>query len=207
MSKLKYFITALLLTLTATIQAQTLDTQALAKFAPTTVREVYEVAKYVKLTAKQQKALAKAFDAEAKRMVEAIAANDGVLSVTDQRELARQRDKTLAKILDDEQLHQYWRGVYDKEAQAEANAVVDKLRRDYGITDQNAKFVRVAFYKIGLDSRVNDKLLPPAKARKANEQLRREQLKTIEEKGGIRVNDDLTMDVLVPFDPNSLHKE
>lgn len=190
------------------ISAQTLDVVALKSFPPSVAREVFEIARYVKLDGDTQIALAEAFENEDAAFVKAVEADGGILSVKATRRLAKMRERALVDILSDEQLQQYYRGIFDAEALAEGNAVADKLRKKYKLTDQNWKFIRIAFYKIGLESRVINKLAAsPAEAKKKIAALRKEQLATIEEKGGIRVNDDMTVTVIRPFDPNTLHKE
>lgn len=181
---------------------------ALKSFPPSVAREVFEIARYVKLDGDTQIALAEAFENEDAAFVKAVEADGGILSVKATRRLAKMRERALVDILSDEQLQQYYRGIFDAEALAEGNAVADKLRKKYKLTDQNWKFIRIAFYKIGLESRVINKLAAsPAEAKKKIAALRKEQLATIEEKGGIRVNDDMTVTVIRPFDPNTLHKE
>lgn len=194
---------------TVSIYAQTLDTDALKSFSPSTVREVFEICRYVKLTAPQQIKLAEAIDSENEEFVSLIAADNGVMSVKTRNRMRKLRDNALASILDQEQLAQYYRGVYDAEANAEGISIADRLQKKYGLTDQNWKFIRIAFYKIGLESRVIRKLMAdtPKKAEAAIARLREEQLKTIEEKGGIRVNPDMTVVYIREFKPEALRKE
>lgn len=211
-SMLKHFIAiigALLLSATVSIYAQTLDTDALKSFSPSTVREVFEICRYVKLTAPQQIKLAEAIDSENEEFVSLIAADNGVMSVKTRNRMRKLRDNALASILDQEQLAQYYRGVYDAEANAEGISIADRLQKKYDLTDQNWKFIRIAFYKIGLESRVIRKLMAdtPKKAEAAIARLREEQLRTIEEKGGIRVNPDMTVVYIREFKPEALRKE
>ena len=209
MKKLSIVFATLFFALCQQVAAQTLDTGALRGFSPSTVRETFEVCRYAKLTPDQQVSLARAIDDENALFVKMIAGNNGVLAVRDRNRLAKMRDNTLRRLLDDETLLQYYRGLYDAEAMAEGTGIANDLQKKYNLTDQNWKFIRIAFYKIALDSRVIRRMMAdtPAKARKEIERIRREQLKTIEEKGGIRVNDDMTVDVVRPFDPVALRKE
>lgn len=189
--------------------AQTLDTNALAKFSPSTQREAFEVCKNVKLTAEQQISLATAIDKENQAFLKFINQNEGVLTPKGRNQLLKMREKTLNDILDQEQLEQYYRGVYDAEADAEGNAMADALQKKYNLTDQNWKFIRVAFYKIGLESRVIKKLMAdqPKKANKKIEDLKKYYLNTIEEKGGLSVDPEtMTITWLRDFNPNTLHK-
>lgn len=203
-------MTAMLIAGAFTMTAQTLDTEALKDFAPTTVRATFDVARYVHLTPQQQVAVAKAIEKQDAEFVRMVTEAGGILPVADDRKLQRQHDKALASILSKEELEQYYRGVYDAEANAEGIAIADKLRKKYKLTDENWKFVRIAFYKIGLEGRVIKKLMAdkPKAAAAAVARLRDEQLKTIEEKGGFRVDPDkMTVEFIRPFDPTALHKE
>ena len=209
MAKQKLFVATLFALVVGSMSAQTLDTEALASVHPSTAREVFGVSRYVKLDGAQQKALATAFEREDSIFVARIKADGGVLSVKGNREIQKMHDRAIASVLSDEQLEQYYRGVFDKEADAEGIAVADRLQKKYDLTDQNWKFIRIAFYKIGIESRVINKLMAdqPAKAKKKIEQLRTDWLATIEAKGGIRVDrEGKTVKVVRPFDPNTLHK-
>lgn len=210
MAKLKYFVATLFSIVGFGLGAQTLDTSALNGFHPSTVRNVFEVCRYVKLDGPQQQTLARAFEREDSLFVRRVASADGILSVKASRELQRMHDRAIADILSQEQLEQYYRGVFDKEADAEGSGIADRLQKKYDLTDQNWKFIRVAFYKIGLETRVINKLMAdqPAKARKKIDALRAEMLASIEAKGGIMVDPEgKTVTVVKPFDPNTLHKE
>lgn len=210
MKKLIYVTAFILISAFARVSAQTLDVAALEGFSPSTVVRVYDVSRYVKLDAGQQKALAAAIEKADAKEVAMIKAADGVLTTADSRKVEKQRHKMLAGILSTEQMEQYYRGVFDSEADAEGIAVANRLQKKYNLTDQNWKFIRIAFYKIALDSRVINTMMAdqPAKAKKKIEKLREEQLATIEAKGGIRVNPaGTTVTVIKPFDPNTLHKD
>lgn len=210
MKNLIYVAAFILISAFARVSAQTLDVAALEGFSPSTVVRVYDVSRYVKLDAGQQKALAAAIEKADAKEVAMIKAADGVLTTADSRKVEKQRHKMLTGILSTEQMEQYYRGVFDSEADAEGIAVANRLQKKYNLTDQNWKFIRIAFYKIALDSRVINAMMAdqPAKAKKKIEKLREEQLATIEAKGGIRVNPaGTTVTVIKPFDPNTLHKD
>lgn len=210
MTKFKSVISTILLMCAIPVSAQTIDTQALAEFTPATVRQTFDVCRYVKLTPEQQVKLAKAIEKENAFFIKSINANEGVLTVKGSNQLGKMRENTLNSLLDNEQLQQYWRGVYNAEALAEGAAIANTLQKKYNLTDQNWKFINVAFYKIALDTRMLKKVMAdqPKKAAKMIADLRAEQLKSIEEKGGIRVNPDkMTVKVVREFDPNGLIKE
>ena len=76
------------------------------------------------------------------------------------------------------------------------------------MTDQNWKFIRNAFYKIGLESRVLKKTVPQKKAESEIALLRSQQLDEIEARGGIRVDPvAMTVTVVREFNPTALRKE
>ncbi|MDE6338661.1 MAG: hypothetical protein K2K97_02600 [Muribaculaceae bacterium] len=209
MTKLKIFISTLVLLFSAPVWAQTLDTDALASFPSAVQRDVFEVSSQVKLTADQQVLLAKAIEQENDKMIEAIKANDGVLTTKGRNQIAKMRDKSIQSILSTDQQEQYYRGIYNAAADAAGNALADALQKKYDLTDQNWKFIRVAWYKYNLDSRVIRKMLAdqPKKADKKCAELKQYWLDTIEAKGGIRVDPDaMTVTVTRPFDPNALHR-
>lgn len=208
MTKLRHIIPLLFLALSLACGAQTLDTDALAEYPAAIQRQVFEVAQYAKLTGEQQKAMAEAIKKENKIFADAVKANGGALTVKSRNKLNKSREATLATILDRGQLEQYYRGVYDSEADAEGNRVADMLQKKYNLTDQNWKFIRVAFYKAALESKVIRKVMAdtPKKAEKKIAEVRAEQMRSIEEKGGLRVNPDMTITWLREFDPNKLHR-
>lgn len=206
---LKKILSAGLLIIAMPVFAQTLDTNALSAFPASTQRQTYEICKNVKLTPEQQVKLAKAIEKENDAFLKIINANEGVMVPKGKNQLTKMREKSLAEILDQEQLEQYYRGVFDAEADAEGNAIANKLQKKYDLTDQNWKFIRVAFYKIGLESRVIKKLMAdqPKKANKKIADLTEYYLKTIEEKGDIKVDPvKMTVTYLKEFNPNDLHK-
>lgn len=218
--KLKYFLFGVMTFIATPLFSQTLDTEALAKVNPAASRQVYEVAQHVKLTAKQQLEFAKALQKENAKFLEIMKQNLGVMTAKGKTQLAKMRDNAISTILDAEQQAQYYRGVFDAEADAEGNRIADTLQKKYNLTDQNWKFIRIAFYKIGLETRVLNKMLAdtPKKAAQKIKELRREYLNSIEEKGGLRVNttdangkeitdpNEMTVTWVRDFDPNALRK-
>ena len=144
MAKLKTIISTLIILFSAPVFAQTLDTEALAKFSPSAQRDVFEVSGLVKLTPEQQVKLAKAIEKENAKFLNIVKDNEGILTVKGRNQLAKMRENTLSTLLSDDQLQQYYRGVFDKESDAEGNAIADGLQKKYNLTDQNWKFIRVA---------------------------------------------------------------
>ncbi len=72
-----------------------------------------------KLSAEQQIKLAKAIEKENAKFVDIVKENEGVLTVKGRNQLSKMRENALSSILSDEQLRQYYCGVFDKEADAE----------------------------------------------------------------------------------------
>ena len=214
MAKLKFFLSTTFILLAAVgtslnLNAQTIDIEAFSQFSPAVIRQTFEVCKLVKLSSEQQVSLAKSIEKENEKFIQDVKHNEGVLSVKGGNQLAKLRENTLTSLLDKEQIAQYYRGIYDAEADAVGNNVANTLQKKYNLTDQNWKFIRVAVYKYELDSRVIKKLYAdqPKKAAKMIADLKAEQLKTIEEKGDIRVNPDkMTVEFLKEFNPDTLHK-
>ena len=192
------------------VVAQTLDCEALKSFSPSIQRAAYDVCGRVCLDAGRQVEIARMEEKADAMFVKLIKADNGVLSSKSKNQLERFRTKELKRILSTDELMQYYRGVYDAEADAETSVIANKLQRKYGLTDQNWKFIRVALYKIALDSRMLKKVYadqPKVAASKIAE-LRSEQLRSIAEKGGIEVDpEEMTVTVVRPFEPNSLHRE
>lgn len=209
MQKITSIITTFFLSAAFAGMAQTVDTEALKPFDASTVRATYEVCRHVSLTPEQQVKLAKQIERENVDFLKEISKNSGFLSAKANKKLQKAHDAALADILDGEQLEQYYRGVYNAEALAEGNGIADRLQKQYSLTDQNWKFIRNAFYRIGLDTRVLKKTMASNPKAQAAEIKRRRsaQLQEIEDRGGIRVNPDMTVTVVRPFDPNSLRKE
>ncbi len=207
--KPKFLISILITVISIPVFAQTLDTEALSSFPSAIQRDVFEISSYVKLSANQQVQLANAFIKENDKMIESIKANEGVLTNKGRREIAQIRNTTLQTVLSDDQLQQYYRGIYDAAADAAGNSLANALQKKYNLTDQNWKFIRIAWYKYNLESRVIKRMLAgkPKEIAKQCADLKNYWLNTIEEKGGIRVDPDaMTVTVTRPFDPNNLHK-
>ncbi len=215
MTKPQFIISTLIiffsgLSISLSASSQTIDLKALKDFSPSVIKQTFEVCSLVKLTPEQQVKLASAIEKENEKFIENVKANEGVFTVKGNNQLKKMRETTLTSLLDREQLEQYYRGLFNAEADAEGNAVANALQKKYNLTDQNWKFIRVAVYKYALDSRVIKKMYAdqPKKAAKMIADLKAAQLKTIEEKGDIRIDPDkLTLEFLKPFDPNALHKE
>ncbi|MCM1400917.1 MAG: hypothetical protein NC189_02750 [Bacteroides sp.] len=192
------------------VSAQTVNVESLNQFPAGVVRDTYNVCQHVSLTPEQQIQLAKALQQEDADYTTILNANNGFMPQADAKVIEKKHDKALAKIMNNEQLEQYYRGVYNEEALAEGNAVANRLRKSYGLTDQNWKFIRNAFYKFALESRVIKKVMSdsPKKAESKIANLKKSLLNDIEQRGGIRVNPEgTTVEVVRQFDPNKLRKE
>ena len=210
MTKIRLVVSILFALSLVPASSQTIDVDALSKFSPAVMRQAFDVCRYVKLTPEQQVKLAGEIEKADDFFVQAAKKNDGVLPMAAQSRLVKMKEKMISSILDEEQQEQYWRGVYGAEAQAEGAAIANTLQKKYDLTDQNWKFINVSFYKIALEERVIKKMMAdqPKKAAKKIEELRDYYIKSIEEKGGIRVDPKkMKVTVVREFDPNGLIKE
>ena len=208
MKALRYFLTIAAITAAATTSAQTIDMNAVADFSPSTQCRVFEICRHTNLQPSQQVQIAHMVESQDSIMAARLKADGGVLTVKSRNAVDRFRANQLKQLLSDDQLQQYYRGIYDAEASAEANAITNTLQKKYNLTDQNGKFIRVAFYKIGLESRVIKKLMAdkPKAANAKIAKLRQHYIQTIEDKGGIRVDPEaMTVEVIRPFRPNNLN--
>lgn len=190
MNRLKLLLLLLLAPLTHSAAGQTIDDCIADGFAPSTVRETYEICRYTDLSPDQQVLVAQSIESENALFVELLRADGGVLSAKSRAKLAKVREKHLAKVMDRAQLEQYYRGIFDSEAEAEAQQVRTQVDKQLGLSYQEGKFVYAAFYRIGLGTRVAGQLMKdtPRKAAAAIEKIRTEELAKLESKSGIRID-------------------
>lgn len=209
MNPFRALLLSVALTANVYAAAQTMNCETVANYPASIQRKVFEVCRHVNLSDDQQLQIAALALKEDSLFVDLVRADGGLLTNKSRNKLDKVKSSGLAKIMSPDQLKQYYRGVYDAEALAEADRIANFFRSHYNLTDQNWKFIRIAMYKIGLDSRMIKKVYAsePKKAQKMIEKLRKEQLQTIVDKGGIEINPE-TMELrqLVPFDPNALHR-
>lgn len=209
MTLLRYAILLAFMGMAHALVAQTIDCDALASYPASVQRGVFDVCRYVDVDASVQRELACMVQQSDSLFMALVKADGGLLTNKSRNRVERQRMAALRNLLTDEQLNQYYRGVYDAEANAEGIRIADELQKRYGLTDQNWKFIRIAFYKIGLEARVLKKLYSdqPKKAAAKIGEIRRYYLNSIAEKGGIVVDpENMTVTEISPFDPNSLHR-
>lgn len=203
MNRLKLLLLLLLAPLTHSATSQTMDGCITDGFTPSTARETYGICRYTDLSPDQQVRMAQAIEFENALFVELLRADGGVLSAKSQAKLAKAREKHLAKVMDRAQLEQYYRGVFDREAEAEAQQARTLVDKQLGLSYQEGKFVYAAFYRIGLATRVAGQLMKetPRKAAAAIEEIRRDELARLESKSGIRIHDAMQACRTVVFSP------
>lgn len=203
MNRLKLLFLLLLAPLTHSATGQTMDGCITDGFAPSTARETYEICRYTNLSPDQQIRVAQAIESENALFVELLRADGGVLSAKSKAKLAKVREKHLAKIMDRTQLEQYYRGVFDREAEAEAQQARTLIDKQLGLSYQEGKFVYAAFYRIGLRTRVAGQLMKetPQKAAAAVEKIRKDELAKLESKSGIRIDDAMQARRTVDYSP------
>lgn len=191
-------------------QAQTIDCEALSKFSPAVIRATYDICRYTHLDPQQQVAVARFTEAENKKYAKMLKADGGLLTNQSTAKLAKFRATQLAKIMDAEQLEQYYSSMYDEAAKTEADQLTNYLKEKYDLTDQNCKFIRVSMYEYGIKSRVTHTMMAdkPKQAKQEIAKMKAHYLQVIEDKGGIRIDpDERTVTVVRPFNATALRYE
>lgn len=208
MKILAYLSMTIVLMMAVEAKCQTIDCDALKDLPAGVIRDVHEIGRHVNLSAEKQLQVAKMVMENDSLFAALISKDGGVLTNKSRNAVDRHASRRLAQILTSEELEQYYRGVFDAEANAEGIRVANTLQKKYKLTDQNWKFIRIAFYKIALEEKVVGKVMAdkPKEAKKRLDETRKYYLDTIEKKGGIRVNAaGTTVTEVVPFDANALH--
>lgn len=169
--------------------AQTVDTKALEGFSPSIIKETYEICVLAPVEPAKQVLIAQALEKEDAAAAAMLAENGGFLTAKNKTALTAMRDDALAEILSQEQLEQYYRGIFNAEAVADGVKMRDHVASNMQIGYQDGKFINFCFYKIGLEKRVLAKLMKgqPEKAKKAIDKMTAEQLATLEKKSGLRM--------------------
>lgn len=192
---------------TLTSFSQTTDCSAIKDFSPALQVQTAEVCRYVCLTSDQQVSLAKGIQKYDKAYVKALNADSGLLTSKSAKKLEKSWVEMLRSVMTEQQVQQYYRGLFDSEANAEGIKIANALQKKYGLTDQNWKFIRIAMYKLALEQRVANKLIEGKEAKKHVAKLKKDLLQTIVDKGGISVDPDaMTVTVICEFDPNHLER-
>ncbi len=147
------FLTLLFVFIAGTSNAQTVSGKVTDSFNPSTVRKVYEIIIHVPLDEAKQLALAKLAEEEDAHFVN-ILRKEIYISIPSANALKKLHEENLRKVLSDEELDQYYRGICDDQAEAKAVEIREKTKVHLNTSYEEGKFVFASFYKIFLLSEV-----------------------------------------------------
>jgi len=184
--------------------SQSASAKMIDSFNPSTVRNVYEIIRYVPLSESKQIDLAKLIEQEdvyyAKKLKD-----EQVISTKTKNELTKMRKENLLKILTEHELYQYYCGISDIEAEAMAADVRDKIKIQLKASYQEGKFIFASFYKIFLESKVaqikySDK---PKQLESILKKLKEDELLVLLDKSGLSVDDNYIAKRVWTFQKNT----
>lgn len=204
MKSLYIVLTLCCLSFAVKSNGQAASEKMVASFNPSTVRNVYEIIKHVPLDDEKQMALARIIEEEdiffAKCLKE-----DKVISSRNKNALLSMRKENLLKVLTDEELEQYYRGISDTDAEAMAADLREKIKIQLGTSYQEGKFIYASFYKIFLESKVAELKYSdnPKHLYSALKKIKEDELKVLLEKSGLSVDDNFVARRVWTFKPNT----
>jgi len=185
------FLALLCVGIAYTSNAQTISRKIIDNFNPSTVRNVYEIIIHVPLEESKQIVLAKLIEEEDVFFVKKLK-EEVYISIPTGNELKKLHDQNLKKVLSEQELNFYYRGIYNKEAEAKAVEVREKTKAQLGTSYEEGKFIFASFYKIFLESKVAE--IKYADSPKILEQkltqIKEDELNVLLEKCGISFNDN-----------------
>lgn len=174
-------------------RAQTISNKIIDLFNPSTVRNVYEIIIYVPLEEEKQIALAKLIEEEDKYFVKKLK-EEIFISIPTSNAIKKLHEENLRKVLSEQQLDQYYRGISNAQAEAMAVEIREKTKIQLGTSYEEGKFIFASFYKIFLESKVAEiKYADKPKILESKlKQIKEDELKVLLEKCGISVDDNFT---------------
>jgi ribosomal protein L12E/L44/L45/RPP1/RPP2 len=194
--------------LSQTNTAQTVSGKIIDSFNPSTVRNVYEIIRHLPLDESKQLSLAKLIEEEDAFFVKKLK-EEVVISVPTAQVLKKLKDDNLKKVLNEQELDQYYRGISDAEAEAMAVEVREKTKAQLGTSYEEGKYIFASFYKIFLESKVAqikyaDK---PKILENKLKQIKEDELKVLLEKCGISVDDNYVAKRVWKFKQNTPYRD
>ncbi|OFY45145.1 MAG: hypothetical protein A2X18_14545 [Bacteroidetes bacterium GWF2_40_14] len=204
MKSIYIVLTLCCLTAFLTSNAQSASGKMVELFNPSTVRNVYEIVKYVPLGEAKQIALAKLIEKEDLFFAKCLK-DDQVISTRNKNILLAMRKESLQNVLSEKEIDQYYRGISDSEAEAMAIEVREKTKIQLGTSYQEGKFIFASFYKIFLESKVAElKYADSPKQRDlVLKKIKDDELKVLLEKSGLWVDENLIAKRVWRFKPNT----
>lgn len=190
---MKHFIVLLAVTfsgIAGVLNAQSVSIRVIDSFHPSTVRNVYEIIRHTPLSEEKQIEIARLIEREDMFFAEAIK-SELVLSNKSNGILQKMRKETLASILSEEELDQYYRGISSSEAESQAEKVRDAMIIEMKAGYQEGKFIYASFYKIFLESKVAELKYAdkPEKLKQILKKIKDDEMKILYEKSGIVIDE------------------
>ena len=191
-----------------TNKAQTVSVKIIDSFNPSTVRNVYEIIRYIPLDESKQLAIAKLIEEEDSFFVRKLK-EEVVISVPTAQVLKKLRDENLKKVLTEQELDQYYRGISDNDAEAMAIDIREKTKAQLGTSYEEGKYIFASFYKIFLESKVaqikySDK---PKVLENILKEIKESELKVLLEKCGISVDENYVATRVWKFKQNTPYRD
>lgn len=186
------------------LDAQSVSVSVIDSFHPSTVRNVYEIIRHTPLSEKKQFEIARQIEHEDEYFAKMIK-NELVLSNKSNNILQKMRKETLTKILSEEELDQYYRGISSSEAESQAAKVRDAMIIEMGAGYQEGKFIFASFYKIFLESMVAELKYAdkPEKLKQVLLKIKEDEMNILYEKCGIVIDDNFHGTRAWKFRPNT----
>ena len=191
-----------------TINAQTISVKIIDSFNPSTVRNVYEIIRHVPLEESKQLSLAKLIEEEDAFYVKKLK-DEVVISVPTAQIIKKLRDENLKKVLSEQEIEQYYRGICNDEAEAMAVEIREKTKAQLGTSYEEGKYIFASFYKIFLESKVaqikySDK---PKILETKLKQIKEDELKVLLEKCGISIDENYIASRIWKFKQNTPYRD
>ncbi len=204
MKRINFFLALLCFGIAESLNAQTVSVKIIDSFNPSTVRNVYGIIRYVPLEEGKQLRLAKLIEQEDSIFVKKLK-DEVIISVPTELFLKNLRVQNLKKVLSEDELDQYYKGISNDEAEAEATEVREKIKAQFGTNYEEGKYIFAAFYKIFLYSKVAEiKYSDKPKILAAQlKKIREDELAILLEKCGISVDDNLIATRVWKFKQNT----
>ncbi|OFY43575.1 MAG: hypothetical protein A2X18_06440 [Bacteroidetes bacterium GWF2_40_14] len=207
MKRIFIFLTLLFVFIAGTSNAQTVSRKITDSFNPSTVRNLYEITIHVPLDEAKQLALAKLIEEEDAYFVN-ILRKEIYISIPSGNVLKKLHEENLRKVLNDEELDQYYRGICDDQAEAKAVEMREKTKVLLNTSYEEGKFVFASFYKIFLLSevaKINYAGQPKILESEIN-RITEEELNVLREKCGISFDKNLNASRVWKFKTNTPYR-
>lgn len=190
--------------ITVSLNAQSVSSRLTDSFHPSTVRNVYEIIRHVPLTEEKQFEIARLIEREDIYFADALK-KELVLSNKSSNLILKMRRESICKVLNEEQLDQYYRGISNTQAETQAAKVRDAMIIEMNAGYQESKFIYASFYKIYLESMVAEQKISdkPEKLKQELKRIKDDEMNVLYEKCGIVIDDNFHGTRNWKFRPNT----